>query len=619
MIQDAIWVQKLDLDLRINFPGLKTIIGQPEKHKYMIHCLTHTEYFNKVKNYIEEHRMASMWITSTTAPIARNEQIIPSLNTHDISNNLKGNLITKSDILSYLSNKFQNIEFLDVDSHPGTDFYLIIYVSKNITDTEIQTVQQDLIAAGVGTDDIRIVYRSKEASPDNPPKTNSYRIYNSLHLKAAANLPFIKRDNDYWHDNVIQIFDGTIKKEDLPYYKKEKTKAYFDFTYFDNINLRNSLLLYDEVYIALPIIKNLEKFYHSQNIESNELLNLIEMGHIKVLLRNDISSYDQNLLKDIYACNPNSIIGQRGINTLLSLLLTDLEISHRTHNPQAKKTAEDLLSLGIEANNPEIISTAQLLTWPLRAKTHAMNKFVTYGPASIYDLGVGDIFSLRTDNAELKENIRFEFAVNSLSPCIAASLAATYFPFIHDGKYTDITVSNGMSDLFKFYRHDLKTFKKIKDGFPIGGEYELRLLQVTNNVSIVKFAELAKKENAPKLLNNLLKKLMTLDHAQQKQVIKDYNNILMDFTTSLRKDSISKTDSVLCIASMLPFFPPAITMFFSLLGLTRTLKVLKNDTYFQKLKNILDNYENANTVVTPEDIQILERMSIAVRLKETCP
>lgn len=83
------------------------------------------------------------------------------------------------------------------------------------------------------------------------------------------------------------------------------------------------MLLYDTVYIAPPLYDKMDEFLIKQKMTIKELIELIEMGKEVLLLSNYEARYDKKLIEEIYKNSPNSIVGRRGINSLLASYLSE--------------------------------------------------------------------------------------------------------------------------------------------------------------------------------------------------------------------------------------------------------------------------------------------------------
>jgi len=613
MIQDIIWIQKLEMELKKDFPGLQTEIGQPEDYKYVIHCKNYHEIFDKIREALENHRMLGLYVKITKEGLNSSEKRIESLEMDNLSNCLMGNLVTNYDILAFLASRFHNVNILGMQEHPGIDFYITIYVDENCTDAQTKIIRDELLRMGIGTDDLRFLRVKKLPEEAHSIDDAIQTKYDRIHLNSNPELPFMQKEDDFWYDNINKIYTGHIQKKDIPFTTEEKTKCFFDSTYYDNINLRNGLLLYDEVYVGLPLKSYVDGFYESQNIKRSELLELVEMGRVKIVLKDNEQDYDKSLLLEMGKLNENAIIGRRGLNCLLAAFLTELSLAHERRNPSAANIAGKLYQLGVEMDDPFAICLAHLMAWPSNAKQDSINLFINGGPMSIGSLRIEKIFSPIVESKVIREHMQEEYEINSLAPLIAAALDATYFPFVQDGKYSDATIASCIGTLFKFYRYDFSTFRKITNGFPIDGEYDLRLLQI-NELNVLKFNELTQNENITGKFRSLLKRLSDMEREQQKSAIQKYNDILFDFAMQSRKTSVNKFDLALGIVSLCSALPSVITFLAGLMGVAKTMRIFKDRSADIKLKNILEEYNAGNEDIDADEIRLLDYISPAVRL-----
>ena len=109
-------------------------------------------------------------------------------------------------------------------------------------------------------------------------------------LKPYEELPFTIEEGVFWLDNAERIYAGDFKRSELIFFRSNTTKCFFDFSVFDNINIRNALLLYDTVYIAPPLSDKMDEFLMKQKMTFEELVELVEMGKVVLLLLEKLSS-----------------------------------------------------------------------------------------------------------------------------------------------------------------------------------------------------------------------------------------------------------------------------------------------------------------------------------------
>lgn len=105
-----------------------------------------------------------------------------------------------------------------------------------------------------------------------------------------------------------------------------RTKMLCECVCFPVINLRSLLLLYDTVYLALPI-ENFWMSFGNAGHEKKELVQLVSMGKVVLLLGNDETRYDRQVILDAYKESPDSVIGRRAMNAMMIAQLVEMKIS----------------------------------------------------------------------------------------------------------------------------------------------------------------------------------------------------------------------------------------------------------------------------------------------------
>ena len=111
---------------------------------------------------------------------------------------------------------------------------------------------------------------------------------------------------------------------------------------FPVINLRSLLLLYDTVYLALPIENFLDEFLEMQGMKKKELVQLVSMGKVVLLLGNDETRYDRQVILDAYKESPDSVIGRRAMNAMMIAQLVEMKNQYAANYPMAYEMASQL-------------------------------------------------------------------------------------------------------------------------------------------------------------------------------------------------------------------------------------------------------------------------------------
>lgn len=545
MLKQEGTVQRNDLNLRIEIIGLETEIYQIDTYKFVIYCANYNGDFAELSKHFNDsiRQMGTNVVLADHRP-AEFLHRVDTIPLSDVVNGFKATCVTIGDLDNFIRSKFYEIDVSRITiPKEGIGFEIMIEVSKETEESQMEMMRGYLLNADLGTDKITIKYVNDDhnkQSEANIPKINTenQRIkqfensFKVMHLSLHKELPFTIAEADFWFERAEDIYTGKATRKDLPFYRGNSIKCFLDFSVFDNIDLRNVLLLYDTVYIALPIEEHLDRFLEQQGITSKELIDLVDMGKVVLFLPNLETRYDKKLLLEVYNRNPAAIVGRRGINTLLAAYLAETKNQYEKRLSGIYNIASNIYMEGEKQKKSSVKNIARLIAWPITAVADSFRYLNQSSPMAMSNFGINNVIYDNIIKNDDQDKILFEFTVNSLSTHIAAALKATYFPFQQHGedglKYSDAGVSNILGDFLKLYWYDADNIQNIKDFQLQGNEDFLTLFECKHNISISKVASLADEYNTQDGFKDILSRLGKMDEKQRKFKIKEYNDLLFE-------------------------------------------------------------------------------------------
>ncbi|MGE8206042.1 hypothetical protein ACQKP0_15980 [Heyndrickxia sp. NPDC080065] len=491
--------------------------------------------------------------------------------------------------------------------------FMRIETDYHLSNKEKDLVKRIIEAMNLAFQDIIFSVRNQPLQTDNI----------SLNIRTYKEIPSSVRDSELWFDHAKNFYDGSFTKEQLYFYNEEKSKCYLDFSLFDNMNLRNQLLLYDVIYLTPPMEMNAETnlaaWLKKQKMSRDELFELIARGRIKLLLSNDETRYHPDLLSEISSVNPKALVTRRGIASLLACEFTELErqslLSGLT--PEEWTILYDL-SLRAEAileSQQQTSATGwlfQLFTWPARAKQKSLELLSFGSPIRLATIGVHQVFPALT----AKPEIEFELVANGPSIYTASALEATYFPFQSpDGTYSDKGVANVLGDLLNMYKYPKEgqrdTLINLKN-LHQQEQHVIGLLELNEPVSILKFDDIATQYHTREKLKNLLMKLEMMNEDERRKHVDQLNGLLFEIGEGQQKRRVNGVDYLLGGAGLIP----DIGLVFSLAGILKNAyKDIKNSDKKQVMKLIDKIGERQYNQQEKEEIYMLSKIDRAARLK----
>lgn len=616
MLQDEGFVRRMDLNLRTRYIGLKTEIYQIADYSYNIYCINYTGEFSELSNvFNNEIRYVGYDVKLITSKPDKYIKKINGISLDNVVENFKATCITMGDIDNFIKNRFCDINVINISTpQKGINYELLIEVSKDTDIEKMNLLRKHLIDSEIGTD--KIIVKRVDAQRQEKEVVVPFDFN---YLKTDTNLPFTVAETEFWYESAEDIYAGKIKREDIPFFRTNTTKCFLNFSIFNNINLRNVLLLYDTAYICIPPSDRMDSFLSNQGMTITDLLELINMGKLVVLLPQDESNYDKKIITQAYSNSPLNIIGRRGINILLATYLSETKVRYENRYPGIYNLASNIFMQGVRTQNILMRNIGKTIAWPITALAESFPALNHYSPIVMSDFGINNILE-KNILKEKADAIQFEFTINSLNSHIASALQATYFPYQHqnnDGTiYSDKGVSKVWSDFLKLYQYNANTLQDIKTIQETSQAEYINLFECKENINITKVALLADKYKTPKGFANILNRLGNMSEEERKKQISEYNDIIFELSEEHHKGSAFKF--MLGSSGFMPL-PFWLSFALSSVGL---IKDKIDETQFKKdydeMKSIEKHLERSGIQYDSqkiEDIHLLDKMSSVAMLK----
>lgn len=624
----------MDLELRIKYLGLQTKVYQLDDFRFVIYCENYEGDFEELAddfNSSIRHMGTNVELTKT--PPESFKQRIERISLSNVVDGFKATCVTESDIRNFVESKFHYINVTNVDiPHRGLGFEIVVSVSEDTTAEMMEQMQNYLLQADLGTDRITIKHEDFPRQPTNAGAdraghetvNNLLGSFNVMNLSLYKQLPFTINEADFWFEHAEDIYTGKTGRQDIPFFREGLQKCFLNASVFETVDLRDVLLLYDTVYLALPIENHLDSFLEQQNMTASDLVELVDMGKVVIVLPNQETRYDQNLLLQAYQCNPLSVVGRRGLNALLAAHLVETKTQYEKRYPNIYDASSELFLRGKREGDPFVQRFAQLLAWPVTAAAASFRYLHQHSPMSVANFGVNLIVEESFRGSDLHEQISFELMVNADSTHLATALQSTYFPFklrTPDGMYSDQAVSNLMGDLLKMYWYDASNLEQIErliDRNHSENNY-LKLFETNPHVKATKVALLADEYDTPKAFRNLLHRLDAMDDATRRQTINEYNDLLFEVVEASGRSSGGFVKMMLGGAGFLPLsYQESFAL--ALVGLVHdkvnALKTVKRAKELDRIEKCIKDSGIQAREHMKEDIYILDKISRVAILKQ---
>lgn len=473
-------ILRCDFYLRTKYPHLNTRIFKLKNEFYTIYADNYPKPFSLFEDKFHNQ------IRPITAPVSLTETIpenfekeITPLSDTDIVSDYSGIPFSSFQLQRLIQFKFPNINCICItyDNSDYIDFYIqkisdedtqlkfINFINslelslpfKIIDDEkEIETI---ILKEKQRKDKLNDFYR-KNPSAKNFEESISNPVLNMIPLKQQSlHIKAEERDEEQFFDRVENIYKGIITKHDILPINRDSLNCYIDYsmTGCENINIRNGVLLYDKVFIDLPLMETIESFCNRQKVKKDDLLDLCNRGKVNFILTHPSIQYDRDFLETLYSTTPNSIITRRLLSSLIIADLVDINKNYFINTVDGLlESSFDFANLIADRLHKDKEEIYKFLIWPQMALRSSFECLLFNSPTRIASFGINNTFPdfLKLYDKEKGEQLEFEFMINTDKVHIASALNSVYFPYSEEnGKYTNRPTTSLMADRLNFYKN----------------------------------------------------------------------------------------------------------------------------------------------------------------------
>lgn len=523
-------VKRTDLKLREKHPTIKTRIFRKPNARYIIVV---DEYIGKFSDLSEEFnnsiRPLHLLIEVDDNVPDDYEEEVPSIDDKNIPFGFRGMQFNSYDVKNHIESQFHGLTVVDVSYNSDAKILQLDVAGDGHNKEEVEKtianigiVDQVQVTCS-GANDLKI------SGPENP-----VFYISSSHGLSVMKLPFLRRDEELWFDNIENIYNGTMTKGDLFFFNTRQKACFINYSLFNHINIRNQLLLYDVIYCTLPLLGHLNDFFLGQAITRKEFLYLVQKGRIKVIITQPEFRHEYDFFRDIFEINPNAIISRRAIAALCAIDLVDINRNYLLNDPEIVPFVRPLIAAISEVSEADPKSIANMLMWPNSALRASFELLHSSSTKRISNYGVNQVL-LNSASEEFRKKFEFEFVVNAEAIHMAHALDATYFPHISDASgYSDEPYALMMGNLLNYYKNfnkanvsEVLDTERLKDsGVRILNP--IYVIEANTYLPIPEFEEIAGTKYIRDGFNSLFDELSSLDTNERNERIREYNEELQE-------------------------------------------------------------------------------------------
>jgi len=470
-------VRRADLYLRAEYPHFETKLFRISSGRFQIFVGNYSENFDSLKDKFDKS-IKPITLPATLVnelPTEYAEEIAP-IKDNEIAATFAGIPFNTRDLKHILVIKFPSIDICHVEGNSG-DNKVKVY-TKSIKDTrhrenlldflkKIETgVPFVLIDDDEQTDAILQVEQKRQERMRQNENLNS----NLARLNQSFNNPvlhvfpsklnrhkvdFDRRDETFWFDHINEIFEGKITGKDILGDKTPENTCYLDYAGFKNVNIRNGLVLFDKVYIELPVDRGMDYFFEDQKITRDELLLLCKEGKVTLTLTQPYFRYDFNFLNEVFRTNPSAILSRRALSSLILCDLVSINKNYLLNSLDAFDTLHEISRIFSEACQLDFQYVYDLFTWPKKALRRSFECLLLGSTKTVSSFGINNVFDHFTEKDQSKA-LEFEFSVNSEKVHISSALNSFYFPVFNDEAYSNRVYTSLMGNMLNLYKNSTR-------------------------------------------------------------------------------------------------------------------------------------------------------------------
>lgn len=635
-------IRRDDFRLRTNYPYLKTRIFYTGEFNYFIFIENLNDFpflnFDNLKHEFDNAIKMMGNPVSLINEIPKNyiEEYAP-IQDDKISENFEGAFFTSPMLINFLKAKYNSYKIVDV----STDF-----TNKNfvvgldyVKEQEKNNLQHELDKLGlpftfiIERKDYKEFSSEKDIDFGNPILNAIAKQDNIMQIPAYSMQPikldFIKRDESLWFDNIDKIYSGEFTKDNLNFLDKDKTSCFLDYTAASNIDIRNVLLMYDTIYITLPI-KDKNELLFNKSFTKENLFYLIEKNRLKIINIQPEERLNTDILKEAYQIKPNSVVNRRALSLLSVADLYEINKNSVFNDIEVQNSLYEIAQKLSKKYNFEIKEVMDFINWPKQALRESFERFNTNGTWAYGYIGVNKILE-SSFNKILKRDLSLEFTMTAQNIHLANALGATLFPsFIYDkngnpqsfeGPYANV-----VGNLLNFYKYankqTLNSFNDIED-FKLNKEpliYPIEIFGVDTLIPIEEFEQYTSSSAIRNGLNVLFNRLANIPIEKRQKEIETYNNKIIEYQ-SINKRKLLLSEGINdIIGGVIPSILSGNIIPLIIFGIfnSNVFKgIISRSDFFKEVEhsvNDLNNYIDAKQGKL-SDIDILSQISRVAKLR----
>ena len=309
-------------------------------------------------------RFATVPVALANTPPQGFVQRIPPLSEAEAIGTMIGLPVTRDDLLNLLLSKFPDIDLAGIENEPGLEGILTVVTG---TAPSADTAKQ--IRAFLRVFDVpgTVAFRTADTTGGPTVRAGDDPMFIRASRLRRQAPRYVQEDERFWFDNIEEIGAGRMGAERFPGMAAGRFRCYFDLTLgeTDHVNLRQALLLYDELWCSAPLWTKQDRFLDSQRLAQSDLLELVEAGRLRLLTTQPEERLDRGFLEAVHERSPDAVLGRRTTAALLVANMAGIYAQSFLSDPRVVSVVGEVTNILSTRGELNPRSVLQLLLWPL--------------------------------------------------------------------------------------------------------------------------------------------------------------------------------------------------------------------------------------------------------------
>ena len=422
------WVgeaRRIDAHLRHRFPHLATKLYEIEPDRFLI---TFDPSLEKASKIAKEFHHSIRFVTvpvdlANEEPHSYIREVAP-LSDADAIGQMTGLPLRHADIVTLLLSRFPSIDLLNI-CEISKDRTIRILVGK-----ELDLQMQEEVMQFVDSFELPVKFHLEASSTSKGSNLSSSTGF-PLSIVASRLRPgapsYVPQDEAFWFDNIAQISRNELRIESSLDLRDDVSRCYLDLTTNqDQINLRQAIVLYDEVWCSLPLEAMQAQFLQEQGLTEDDLLNLAEIGRLRFVTTQPEERLSVRFLEAAHERNPTAILGRR---TTTALLVSDVVRTAENsyfNNSEIAAMLPQVCDVIAGLSNRERHDLLRVFLWPFASRRGSLHNLLERGS---WGSPVMDLAEIVSGDLESIHGVDLRLELKTLSPPVhvAHALNATLF------------------------------------------------------------------------------------------------------------------------------------------------------------------------------------------------